>query len=233
MQVIPVIDIRNGVAVRAVAGERQSYAALVTPLAATSAPLDVARGLASLHPFESFYVADLDAIEGRGSNVPTVAAMAEALAPARLWLDAGFTCANDAGAVRSLPTVDLVFGSETLESAEAAAALRDDPRAILSLDFSAAGFLGDPRLHVDETFWPNRLIVMTLARVGAKRGPDVARFQDIFARAGERPVHAAGGVRGLDDLLALKEAGAAGALVATALHERRLTRADLKALAGC
>jgi phosphoribosylformimino-5-aminoimidazole carboxamide ribotide isomerase len=232
MQVIPVIDIRNGVAVRAIAGLRDSYAPLATPLAATSDPLDVARGLASLYAFESFYVADLDAIECRGSNVPTVAALAEALAPARLWLDAGFTRALDAAAWRAVETVDLVFGSETLDSVEAAAALRDDPRAILSLDFSSAGFLGDPRLNAEESFWPDRLIVMTLARVGAKQGPDVARFHDISARAGARRVHAAGGVRGLDDLLALKEAGAAGALVATALHEGRLTPEEIEALAG-
>lgn len=233
MQIVPVIDIRNGVAVRAVAGARASYAPLETPLAATSDPLDVARGMMALHSFEAIYIADLDAIERRGSNKAIVGAIADAITPARLWLDAGFTRALDAAAWRAVETVDLVFGSETLDSAGAGAALRDDPRAILSLDFSSAGFLGDPRLNANDSFWPNRLIVMTLARVGARQGPDVARFQDISARAGERRVHAAGGVRGLDDLLVLKEAGAAGALVATALHEGRLTRADLEALAGC
>jgi HisA/HisF family protein len=230
MQVIPVIDIRNGVAVRAIAGDRKNYAPLRTSLAATSEPLDVARGLTTLHPFAAIYVADLDAIERRGNNRASIAAIAKALAPARLWLDAGFTRARDAAAWRSLENVDLVFGSETLEEGDS---LRDDKQAILSLDFSAQGFLGDPRLYDDESFWPDRLIVMTLARVGAKQGPDVSRLQNIAARAGGRRIYAAGGVRDLDDLLALKEAGAAGALVATALHEGRLTPADLKVLAGC
>ncbi len=233
MQIIPVIDIRNGVAVRAIAGARESYAPLETPLASTSDPLDIARGMMALYSFRTIYVADLDAIERRGSNKATIAAIAEAIAPARLWLDAGFTRALDAAAWRAFETVDLVFGSETLDCADAGAALREDPRAILSLDFSAAGFLGDPRLCADETLWPDRLIVMTLARVGAKQGPDVARFDDIVARAGERRVHAAGGVRGLNDLLALKEAGTAGALVATALHEGLLAPGDFEALAGC
>jgi HisA/HisF family protein len=230
MQVIPVIDIRNGVAVRAIAGDRKNYAPLTTPLAATSEPLDVARGLMTLHPFEAIYVADLDAIEQRGNNRTSVAAIAQAIAPARLWLDAGFKRALDAAAPRSLENIDLVFGSETLEEGSA---LLAETRAILSLDFSTLGFLGDPRLHDDEAHWPDRLIVMTLARVGAKQGPDVSRLQEIAARADGRRVYAAGGVRGVDDLLALKEAGAAGALVATALHEGRLTPTDLEFLAGC
>jgi phosphoribosylformimino-5-aminoimidazole carboxamide ribotide isomerase len=229
MQIVPVIDIRNGVAVRAVAGARETYAPLTTPLAATSDPRDVARGLMTLHPFEAIYLADLDAIERRGNNRASIAAIAQAIAPARLWLDAGFTRALDAAAWRSLENVDPVFGSETLEEGDA---LRVERRAILSLDFSTQGFLGDPRLHEDESFWPDRLIVMTLARVGAKQGPDVSRVTDIAARAGGRRIYAAGGVRGVDDLLLLKEAGAAGALVATALHEGRLTPADLEVLAG-
>ena len=39
----------------------------------------------------------------------------------------------------------------------------------------------------------------------------------------ESPIYAGGGVRDDDDLRALESAGAAGALVATALHEGRLT----------
>jgi phosphoribosylformimino-5-aminoimidazole carboxamide ribotide isomerase len=229
MQVIPVIDIRNGVAVRAIAGDRKNYAPLTTPLAATSDPLDVARGLMTLHPFEAIYVADLDAIERRGNNRTSIAAIAKAIAPARLWLDAGFTGALEAGAWRSLENVDPVFGSETLQEGDD---LRADKHAILSLDFSTRSFLGDPRLYDDESFWPDRLIVMTLSRVGAKQGPDLSRFHDVAARAGSRQVYAAGGARGVDDLLVLKEAGAAGALVATALHEGRLTPADLELLAG-
>ena len=68
MDIIPVIDVRHGVAVRAVAGDRACYRPLETPLAASADPLDVARGYLSLYPFRSLYVADLDGIEGRGRN---------------------------------------------------------------------------------------------------------------------------------------------------------------------
>ena len=57
-----------------------------------------------------------------------------------------------------------------------------------------------------------------------------ARFAAIRSIAGEREIYAAGGVRDAADLLALKAAGAAGALISTALHERRIVAAICR---GC
>ena len=65
---------------------------------------------------------------------------------------------------------------------------------------------------------------MTLTRVGVSAGPDFARVSQIVARAGDRRVFAAGGVRDADDLERLEAIGAAGALVATALHDGALTQ---------
>ena len=78
MDVIPVIDIRHGTAVRAVAGDRANYRPLVSPLCAGSEPGDVARGLMALHPFPVIYVADLDAIEGRDANLALSGELARA-----------------------------------------------------------------------------------------------------------------------------------------------------------
>ncbi len=65
---------------------------------------------------------------------------------------------------------------------------------------------------------------MTLARVGAADGPDLDALRAIQAKAPAARVHAAGGVRGPDDLHALRRAGIAGALVASALHDGTLRR---------
>jgi len=75
--------------------------------------------------------------------------------------------------------------------------------------------------------WPEQLIVMTLGRVGSGAGPDLARLAEIRALAGARRLYAAGGVRNGADLAALANAGAAGVLVASALHDGRLDVADL------
>ena len=63
-------------------------------------------------------------------------------------------------------------------------------------------------------------LVTATGRVGALEGPDVDVVRRV-ARAG-RPTLAAGGVRSLDDLRALRDAGAAGAVVGRAALEARL-----------
>ena len=72
---------------------------------------------------------------------------------------------------------------------------------------------------------------MTLARVGAGEGPDLQRLAELRARAPDREVFAAGGVRGVDDLAQLREADVAGALIATALHTGTVSAQQLAALA--
>ena len=101
------------------------------------------------------------------------------------------------------------------------------PLAPLSLDFRGDAFLGPRELLEDAALWPERVIVMTLARVGSGEGPDVARLAEIVARAKKSRVFAAGGVRNVDDLKRLRDIGVAGALVATALHAGRITLTDL------
>jgi phosphoribosylformimino-5-aminoimidazole carboxamide ribotide isomerase len=85
----------------------------------------------------------------------------------------------------------------------------------------------------DTTLWPERIIAMTLARVGSGEGPDLDRIAAIAAKAGEsRRVYAAGGIRHRADIEAARAAGAAGALVATALHAGTITAGDLFEIAG-
>jgi phosphoribosylformimino-5-aminoimidazole carboxamide ribotide isomerase len=227
MQVIPVVDLRGGVAVRAIAGRRAAYRPLVSPLAASSRPAEVVAGYLRLYPFEAVYLADLDAIEGTGVNRDTIASLAAAFPQTRFWVDAG---ARDAAAARdwlaSAP-VDCVVGSETLGSAEALRDLAREPRVILSLDFRGDEFLGPPALLQTPQLWPERVVVMTLARVGAQAGPDAERLAALKALAPKRRYYPAGGVRDGADLDALRATGAAGVLVATALHYGRLTRDDL------
>jgi phosphoribosylformimino-5-aminoimidazole carboxamide ribotide isomerase len=71
---------------------------------------------------------------------------------------------------------------------------------------------------------------MTLDRVGTGGGPDIAALRRLVLQGSGRAVFAAGGVRGEEDITDLAAAGVAGALVATALHDGRLTAAALAKL---
>jgi phosphoribosylformimino-5-aminoimidazole carboxamide ribotide isomerase len=121
----------------------------------------------------------------------------------------------------------LVLGSESQGDTALVEALRNDARIILSLDFRGDQFLGPRGLLERPEFWPERIISMTLARVGTGSGPDFERFGEISRQAGGKRIYLAGGLRGRDDALAAKACGAAGILVASALHDGRLSRADL------
>lgn len=228
MDVIPVIDVRHGVAVHARQGQRSQYRPLATPLAQGSDPVAVARGLLALFPFRTLYVADLDGIEGRGRDAELAGRLAAAVPGVALWIDDG-ALPDEARRGSAVP----VIGSESLRSGDLKG-LRDAPpdRFLLSLDFRGETFAGPQALLDDAALWPERVIVMTLSRVGAGEGPDVERVAGIVARAGARGVYAAGGVRHLDDLKALRAVGAAGSLVATALHAGTITAGDLNEIAG-
>ncbi|HSL12103.1 MAG TPA: HisA/HisF-related TIM barrel protein [Actinomycetota bacterium] len=67
-------------------------------------------------------------------------------------------------------------------------------------------------------------VVTAIARVGSMSGPDLATIRRVV-RAG-KPVLAAGGVASLDDLRALRDAGAVGAVVGRAWVDGELDLAE-------
>ena len=234
MDVIPVIDVQHGRAVRAAGGKRNDYHPIETPLAPSSDPVAVALGLRSLFAFPILYIADLDGIEGRGSNVTLPEALTAALPGVKLWLDEGATPAAAARWLASPLPVTPVIGTESLRSAEDVAVLRAMPPEsyVLSLDFKGDDFDGPQTILDDALLWPDRVIVMTLAKVGSGAGPDLQRVRELSKRAGARRIYAAGGVRDVRDVEALSHANAAGVLVASALHEQKITAGDLEMIAG-
>jgi phosphoribosylformimino-5-aminoimidazole carboxamide ribotide isomerase len=225
VEVIPVVDIRNGLAVRARAGHRDAYRPIETPLAPSAEPLAVAEGLLAAVPARRLYIADLDAIEGRGANEILLQRLAAALRPVELWIDGGFATLGAARAVLEGRLGRPVLGSESQTDLEAVRALGD--AGILSLDSRDGRPLGPPELHEDAALWPRDLILMTLARVGSAAGPDLDRIADARRRAPHCRLFAAGGLRGPEDLAPLTDAGAAGVLVASAIHDGRLRREHL------
>ncbi|MET0258170.1 MAG: HisA/HisF-related TIM barrel protein [Methylobacterium sp.] len=220
-RVIPVIDLRDGCVVRARAGDRDAYAPIRTPLASGSAPADIARGLLAVHPADILYVADLDAImDRRAPDLASLRAIRGACPTLETWVDAGFSEIDGVRAFLGTGLGRPVIGSESQTDTALVRALGD--RAVLSLDSRAGQPLGPPELHADPSSWPRDVIVMTLASVGTGGGPDIPALTRAIAMAPTTSIHAAGGVRGPEDVRALDAMGVAGALVASAIHDGRL-----------
>jgi phosphoribosylformimino-5-aminoimidazole carboxamide ribotide isomerase len=233
MRVIGVIDLKDGMAVHAVRGERQSYRPVRSGLVDGADPVDVARALRDRLGLRELYVADLDAIAGGPGHDETLRALA---AEAELMVDAGAGDAAGVERVLSLGVARVIVGTETLADAGAFAELPLD-RLVLSLDMRAGEVLArDPELA---TLGPGEAlarltraglreaIVLDLARVGSGEGPDLALVRELHGRFPQLALLAGGGVRDAADLRALARAGAAGALVATALHNGAIGRDDL------
>jgi phosphoribosyl isomerase A len=229
MQIVPVIDLKGGIVVHARRGRRAEYAPLQSPLVEGCEPVAVARALRDATNASMLYVADLDAIAGARPDVHTLSALATV---ADLWVDAGATrrewalALSDAGVTRN------VVGTESLESATELDGA-DAPPLVLSVDLRDGGLIS-PRpdlagraaaaaAPLATALKARELLVIDLARVGSGSGPPLDAVAQLRAALPDLELYAGGGVRDDDDLRALEQAGAAGALVATALHEGRVT----------
>jgi phosphoribosylformimino-5-aminoimidazole carboxamide ribotide isomerase len=233
--VVPVIDLMGGLVVHARAGERDRYRPLSgSRLVASAEPLSVVEALLALHSFPALYLADLDAIRGRGDHLALLRGLGERHPELSLWVDAGIGTERRLHELLAIPGVRPVLGTESQSDVrllEQGRSLAPD-RILLSLDWRGEEALDPAGLGEHPDLWPEDVIVMTLGRVGTGSGPDLARLEEVRDVAGStRRVWAAGGVRGLEDLLLLRERGIAGALVATALHDGRLDRTALVRLA--
>jgi phosphoribosylformimino-5-aminoimidazole carboxamide ribotide isomerase len=230
-ELIPVIDLMGGLVVHARAGDRDRYRPLEhSRISASPDPATVIEGLLALHPFRTLYIADLDAIRKLGDHKALIFGLRRMFPQLHFWVDAGF--AGECGCRRFLAAGlgDLVLGSESQADLRLLDLFGHDTRLILSLDFQGDRRLGAEALFEVPERWPERVIAMTLARVGRGGGPDVERLAGLRRLAPEKRFYAAGGVRGAGDLRALEALGCAGALIASALHDGRLGSDELAAV---
>lgn len=244
MRVIPVIDLKQGQVVHAVAGQRDHYRPIVSMLCDDPSAAAVGTAFRRLG-FTEAYVADLDAI---GGGAPDYEAYERLLAcDLRLLVDAGLTTAERAAELAafsrdSMRLEGLIVGLESVASSqEIAASLEIIPpsRLVFSLDLRD----GLPMTHLPEwqTFSAERiasevvrlgvrrLIVLDIARVGVGTGVStLALCQRLKQSHAHLEIISGGGVRHLDDLERMAAAGCEAALVASALHDGRLIASDLE-----
>jgi phosphoribosylformimino-5-aminoimidazole carboxamide ribotide isomerase len=243
MRIIPVIDLKGGQAVHAVAGDRQHYEPVHSGLHPGSGAIALARAFQNQLGLKELYVADLDAIAG----APPDLALYEALMDLGLavWLDPGIRGLDDRTAVHDLGIKRLVLGLETLRGPAALADLVahfSADRLVFGLDLRvgqpvtadrSAWGTDDPRLLAAQAVAVGlrRILVLDLSRVGTGSGvgtvPLIRRLRTAHP---DCELIVGGGVRGVCDLIALKAADVAAVLVASALHDGRIGRKEIDSL---
>jgi phosphoribosylformimino-5-aminoimidazole carboxamide ribotide isomerase len=230
MAIIPVIDLMGGVVVHARRGDRDNYRPIESRLCPSAEPAAIVAALLELHPFETFYVADLDAIRGTGDHFPVLTRLRHRFPGIAWWLDAGISDGARLQDLRARDLATLVVGTESMRDASMLTPYGASQEMILSMDYRGDQFLGPREVERLSTLWPTRVLAMNLARVGSNLGPDLELIDRLAVQGSPGlAVFAAGGIRGLEDLQALQKTRACGALVATALHSGRLTARELLA----
>ncbi|MGB8337821.1 MAG: HisA/HisF-related TIM barrel protein [Burkholderiales bacterium] len=240
MFIIPVIDLMRGQVVHARRGERKNYRPIQSALCAGSDAVDIVSALLAMHSFFILYIADLDSIQKNNKNINIINKLCKSFPRLLIWLDAGISDATSYQKLAAQNLGRLVVGSETLQDISllqtSSEHLGAKTAPILSLDYHGNEFRGPQALQHSPALWPDDVIAMTLARVGADRGPDFGRLSQLITLARltspRKNIYAAGGVRHVADLTRLREMGVVGALVASALHNGRITSDDLKNFAA-
>ncbi|MFY9638355.1 MAG: HisA/HisF family protein [Methanobacterium sp.] len=218
--IIPVIDLKDGIAVSGKSGKRETYKPLKTVFHNSSDPVAIAIKLKETG-FERIYVADLDAIEGNGSNLKIVREMNKIIP---VMLDCGLNNSEDVGKI--LDTVDkVIIATETinsLEELELLFSLFPKHNLVMSVDVKEGNILGkhistdfNDIIKIIKKIKPFEVILLDISRVGTKNGVDpklVNNFIDIKTN-----LILGGGVRN-QDILELSERGIKNFLVGTELH---------------
>ncbi len=243
----PVLDQRHGVCVRAVAGHRDTYRPVDMRGLRSPSPLDTARWYREHFGLTELYVADLSAILGEPPAWESYRDLERD--GFRLWLDAGLgsfaswqihrdACNPNGGQRRLVAALESLASERDFETLAPAIVVDD---GCFSVDLrhgtlwtNVAEWTGwRPERFVDRiaAVGIRRVILLDVGAVGVNSGPgalELCRY--CHTSYPELELISGGGVRGLDDLRRLRDAGCTAALVATALQSERLTRDDLDKL---
>ena len=228
MRIIPVLDLMNGVAVRAVGGRRSEYRPLVSRLCATPQPLNVATAYRKLG-FVELYLADLDAIGGNEPHWELYSTLRQL--GFALWLDAGIHSASDVDRIAATSVERIIVGLETVAGPDALPSIlqRWGDRAVISLDLKdgkpvchSAWGSADSEMIAERVicFGASRLIVLDLACVGVGEGVGTEELcRRLATEFPKIQLIAGGGIRDTRDLKRLEACGVSAALVASALYD--------------
>ena len=222
--IIPVLDIKDGLAVSGKSGNRKEYQPLKTVFHSSSDPLKISKSLKK-EGASKVYIADLDAIEGIGSNLDMVGEINRFLP---VMLDCG---ASDLDSVsEALQVADnVIVATETLKKLEDLDEIFfkvNREQVIISIDVLNNKILSK-YLELDfgilkdclEKLKPSMVILLDISNVGTESGINW-QLMNYFNRL-ESSLILGGGIT-REDLSKLSIYGVDYVLVGTALHQGKI-----------
>lgn len=222
--IIPVLDIKDGIAVSGKSGNREQYKPLTTVFHHSSDPLKISEALKQKGASQ-IYIADLDAIEGRDSNQDQVGKINQILP---VMLDCGASGLDSVS--EALQVADkVIVATETLrklEDLDEIFSRVNRKRLIISVDVLNDKILSK-HLKLDfntlrenlRKLKPSMVILLDISNVGTEGGTNWSLL-DEFTGLGSSLI-LGGGVTE-EDLPKMVEKGVDKVLVGTALHNGKI-----------
>lgn len=222
--IIPVLDLKDKIAVSGQSGKRDTYQPLKTIFHKSADPVKIAEKISACG-FKRIYIADLDSIESKGSNLELVSMINHFLP---VMLDCG---ANDLETVREALNYsrEVIVATETLRNLEDLSQIfqsLDQDRIVLSVDVKDGKILSQMvSMEFEDLFsWidgfqPKETILLDISRVGTLKGINkelIIKFNKI-----KTSLIIGGGVQG-DELPLIRDLGADNVLIGSALHNGKI-----------
>jgi len=242
-EVVPAVDLQDGQVVQLVGGERDTGKTYGDPVAA--AREWIGAGAETLH------LVDLDgAFEGERVNADAIDDILAVCKGAEgrvagsqqdtvdVQLGGGIRTAREATSLLERGVDRVILGTAAVESPEIVSEVTDPGRVMVSLDASdgevvvsgwTEGTGLDPAEAAGryEALGAGAILFTDVDVEGRLEGIRTGPVERVV-EAVDIPVVASGGVASLEDIRALREAGAAAVVVGTALYEGQFTLAEAK-----
>ncbi len=237
MIIYPAIDIRGGKAVRLVEGDFDQETVF------DADPVDAARRWESLGA-AWIHIVDLDgARDGHRQNSEVIERIRKAVA-ARIQLGGGIRSLEDIRAAHQSGADRIVIGSAAISDpalvTSAIATLGDAVAVALDArngKLAASGWTEQTEVDAVElaehfgSFGLAHVIFTDIHRDGRLQGPNIDALTTMIERFPGNVI-ASGGISSLSDVQRVRETGAAGAIIGSALYHRHIALPDALAVGG-
>ena len=250
--VIPVLDLMISQVVLAAQGDRETYRPVHSKLTQSSQPIDVAKAIFNQTGCDVLYLADIDSFNGANPNWNVYNDLLNA--GFGLWIDADWVTGDQylqiVEKIQQRERLKIILSSETLANFTDMDLLTKlielDITPIFSLDKKAGKLFAQPgnlagatSLELIQhafTKGAKELILLDLESVGTMAGCNHSEnelgllIQEIKQELPEIKIISGGGVRHAPDIQTLLELGCEHVLVASAIHQCKLTPDDVAGL---
>ena len=220
MNIIPAIDIKGGMVVRAMGGNRKYYQPVHISLNQSSDPIVFTRKIVQLYHPSVIYLADLDSLNNDGDNTNIIIELCNLFKNIIFWVDVGNR------KIRSLEKNNIihVMCSECLKKIKNINYIYKNH--IYSYDYKD-GIIGFKYFQKLDSKYKNKIILMNMSDVGTSKGPDYKHIKRT-CRSSKKEYYVAGGISSVFDIIRLRNMKVNGVIVSSILFNTKTNKYLIK-----